>query len=359
MVTQAITGFKLSATDYIQSSWIYQKAGLVGSSIQHGMTRVLDVVMPRNAVTQHREIRFLPTSVENLLGQTYYNDVCPQRKISSSSELTAKVSTVFKKLVNECVRKDELQFEVRVMEDDKTVNAFCLPGGKVVITTALLKKLQEDTPIKTTINGEEKLLEGLTFEDKLAAVLGHEISHACAGHGRRSIQLKLVSFLVIKATAITLECLVQSRETQAIQEEKQQRLSQGRPMSVQEERDLLRRAQAKSSLIRSFFENISSVIKFFAILSHGRHHELEADKYGIKLAAKAGYRPAGAIWLQHKFLEMKGEKEGVKQSLFMRIFSKSLDLFSTHPPSLERLQANRVTVHTILEKGPEAIYPSV
>ena len=101
------------------------------------------------------------------------------------------------------------------------------------------------------------------------------------------------------------------------------------------------------------------MINYFTALSHSRSHELEADKYGIKIAAKSGYNPAGAIWLQHKFLEMKGEKQNVTKGWFMKMFSRSIDLFSTHPPSIERLQANRVTVQTIDEHGIDAIYPLV
>lgn len=354
---ETILNFQKSTVEYIQSSRFYSVVEKARDTLQQGITKVIDTTLPRNPVTQHRELRFIPVAVENALGAIYYNDVCPKDKIAPASDITEKVSGVFDKLINQCARKDELKFEVRVMQDDKTVNAFCLPGGKVVITTALLKKLMEESSIETSIEDEVEQFKVLTFEDKLAAVLGHEISHACAGHGRRSIQLKLISFLAVKATAMTLGYFIQHREELAIHEEKAKLKAEGTSMTAAKELELLVKAKAKSEFIKQFFEGISNVIKYFSTLNHSRCHELEADKYGIKIAVKAGYKPEGAIWLQHKFLEMKGEADGEKKSLFMRFFSKSLDLFSTHPPSQERLDANRLSVQTIRNEGVEAIYP--
>jgi predicted Zn-dependent protease len=158
-----------------------------GCSVQKTIDKILNTLLPRNPVTQKREFRFLPTAFENALGNAYYDDVCPQYKICEN-DITDTVHFVFNKLVSKCVRKDELKFEIRVMEDSKIVNAFCLPGGKVVITTALLDMLLD--PLKNAPHSKE--ITQTLFEDRLAAVLGHEIAHACAGHGRRSMQFKLI-----------------------------------------------------------------------------------------------------------------------------------------------------------------------
>lgn len=344
----------------VQSPQVYKVIGKIGISIQNGINKILDIVMPRNPVTQHREFRFIPTAIENVIGAIYYDDLCPRSKISSPSATTETVKKVFNDLVKQCVRNKELAFEVRVMEDERTVNAFCLPGGKVVITTAMIKKFQENSSIALSVSQEEReQLAAITFEDKLAAVLGHEISHACAGHGRRALQLKLIFFLTLKVATFALGYFIKSKEADEIEKEKQKRLRDRNPMTATEESALRNQVESKVTAFSKFGDFISNVIKFFSAQSYSRCHELEADKYGIKVAKKAGYREEGAIWMQHKFMEMKGEKEGVKQSWFMRTFSKSIDLFSTHPPSLERLQANRITVATIKREGVDAIYPTV
>ncbi|MCB1135570.1 MAG: M48 family metalloprotease [Chlamydiia bacterium] len=133
--------------------------------IESAVQPVLDVVLPRNPVTKCRQIRIVPTWVENTLGVMNYDSLCPLYRTSRNAQLNAAVSDVGARLVEHCDRK-ELDFEFRVLKDDNVVNAFCLPGGKIAITTGLLDKLQHESV------GDAEL-DALPFEDKLAAVLGH------------------------------------------------------------------------------------------------------------------------------------------------------------------------------------------
>lgn len=68
-------------------------------------------------------------------------------------------------------------------------------------------------------------------------------------------------------------------------------------------------------------------------LKYSRQAELEADCYGIKYMSKAGYNPKAAVILQETFLRLEKEKNP----------DWTGGLFSTHPPSQERLEANRAT----------------
>lgn len=337
----------------------YQLFKSVGTGVQTRTVKVLDCVMPRNPVTQHRELRFIPTWAENALGTVYYNDVCPPSRIVKTD---SEIKNVFDRLVAQSVRNKELEFEIRVMKDDNVVNAFCLPGGKIVITTGMLNKLNEQTFVETDALDEKDKMKSISFEDKLASVLGHEIAHAAAGHGRRGLQFKLTSFLVIKAASWTVGRVLKQFEDNAVNQEKDRRAKENLPsMSLHEEHMVRQKYQTRNYLFQSLFDLISKVGRFFSILSHGRCNELEADKYGMKISAKAGFNPMASVWLQHKFLEMKGEKEKEEKqkSLFMRVFSKTIDLLSSHPPSRERLQANRKIVQEIEDNGHEAIYPKL
>ncbi len=72
-----------------------------------------------------------------------------------------------------------------------------------------------------------------------------------------------------------------------------------------------------------------------ANMKYGRDAELEADHYGMKYMKAAGYDPAGAITLQETFVKLAGE--GGKHEDWME------GLFATHPPSAERVEANKKT----------------
>lgn len=64
--------------------------------------------------------------------------------------------------------KNQFEWEVRIIQDDKTLNAFCTPGGYIFVYTGLIKYL--DT------------------EDQLAGVMGHEIAHADRQHSARQME---------------------------------------------------------------------------------------------------------------------------------------------------------------------------
>lgn len=136
--------------------------------------------------------------------------------------------------------------------DDKQVNAFCLPGGKIVVYTAII-------PVAETDAG-------------LATVIGHEISHALAHHGaERMAQQQMVNIGLTSAGA-----------------------SMG-------DIDPAKRQQLLSVL------NAGAK---FGILSYSRKHESEADHMGLLLMAAAGYDPEETV----KFWERMTEATKDSQS---------------------------------------------
>jgi predicted Zn-dependent protease len=145
------------------------------------------------------------------------------------------------------------------------------------------------------------LLQELHNEAELAAVLGHEIVHSAARHGAKSMERGMI----LNAGVVGLGV--------ALGDEKNTDLIMGA-------------AGLGASLISQ---------------KYGRDAELESDHYGMKYMAKAGYNPQAAVTLQATFVRLsKG-----RQSNWLE------GLFASHPPSQERVKANRKYAKKLGNKG--------
>jgi predicted Zn-dependent protease len=124
-------------------------------------------------------------------------------------------------------------WEVNVI-DAPMVNAFCMPGGKIMVFTGLIDKLK------------------LT-DDELAAIVGHEIAHALLEHGRARM-----SESVLKNAGINL-------------------------------------AAAYFGLSNLGTAALAQAAQLAVTLPYSRGHETDADLVGIELAARAGFDPRAAV----------------------------------------------------------------
>lgn len=133
----------------------------------------------------------------------------------------------------------DFQWEFNVIDESKTVNAFCLPGGKIAVFTGIL-------PVAKT-------------EAALAVVMGHEVAHATLRHGAERMSQQLAIAGLASAAEISLR--------------------------DNKNRELWMAALAAGA-------------NFGVILPYSRGHETEADSVGLRYAAKAGYDPAAApgLW---------------------------------------------------------------
>jgi predicted Zn-dependent protease len=122
--------------------------------------------------------------------------------------------------------------------DDKQANAWCMPGGKIVVYTGLLALTQN--------------------EDALAVVMGHEVAHAVAQHGTQ----RMSNAMVTQFGGQVLSVLLANKS--------------------QETHD-------------AFLTAYGAGTQLGAILPHSRKQELEADKYGLLFAYLANYDPSAAI----------------------------------------------------------------
>ena len=127
--------------------------------------------------------------------------------------------------------------------NDKTVNAWCMPGGKIVFYTGILPIAQSETGV--------------------AAIMGHEVAHALANHG----QQRMSAGLLQQAGAIGLNVALEDDEN-----------------------------------IELYNQAYGIGTSVGGMLPFSRSHETEADKIGLYLMGIAGYNPAEAseLWKRMK-----------------------------------------------------------
>ncbi|HTO13210.1 MAG TPA: M48 family metallopeptidase [Candidatus Binatia bacterium] len=215
-------------------------------------------------VTGRSQLVLISESTEVAMGLDAYQQVLHTSKVSTDPRLNEQVTRVGRRIAEATGRRD-YQWEFRVIEDTQ-VNAFCLPGGKVAVYTGILPITRDD--------------------DGLAAVLGHEVSHAIARHGAERLSQ---SMLVQSGLAATQAALA-ARD----------------PVVVQSVTALLG-AGASVGLL----------------LPWSRAQESEADHLGLIYMAQAGYPPRAArdLWVR-----MSAAGGG-----------KPLEFLSTHPSDATRI----------------------
>src|SRR5262245_37049138 len=120
-------------------------------------------------LTGRHQLLLFPEGQELHMGATAYRDVLKKGKVSADPTLNDQVTRVGHRIAQATGRND-YQWEFKVL-DDKQVNAFCLPGGKVAVYTGILPLTRDDAG--------------------LAAVLGHEVSHAIARHSGERLSQQL------------------------------------------------------------------------------------------------------------------------------------------------------------------------
>ena len=123
-------------------------------------------------ITNRRQITFYPESVINSKAAQAYEKFKKKAKISKDTETLKLIKSIgskmeiaissYFKMKNIKDPTENFKWEYTLVDDDKMLNAWCMPGGKIAIYTGILKITQND--------------------DALAAVMGHEIAHAVAKH---------------------------------------------------------------------------------------------------------------------------------------------------------------------------------
>ncbi len=197
--------------------------------------------------TGRKQFILLSPEEENTMGLQAYQEVVAQSRMSSKAAWAGMVERVGRRIAAVAERPD-FQWEFRLIEDP-TVNAFCLPGGKVAFYEGIMPVCADDTGV--------------------AVVMGHEVAHAMARHGGERVSQSMVAQL---GTEVAAEVI-----------------------------------GSKDPAVREMVAvGLGAGVNVGVMLPFSRKHESEADQIGLILMAKAGYDPRAAPKFWERMNAMAG-----------------------------------------------------
>lgn len=188
-------------------------------------------------VTGRKSLVLIPEGEEIALGEESYRQVLSRSNVVSSGAEAEMVRRVGERIAKVCDRPD-YAWEFRLIRNDSTLNAFCLPGGKVAVYTGILQVTES--------------------EAGLATVMGHEIAHAIARHGGE----RMTDQLALQIGGVGIAALMKDRSP-----------------------------EAQNVVLAAY--GVGSEVG--VLLPFGRSQESEADHIGLIYMARAGYDPREAI----------------------------------------------------------------
>ena len=212
-------------------------------------------------LTGRRQLSLVPESEMISMSLTSYTDFLKTNTISSDKANTALVKEVGSNISAAVIKYfadnnlsgqlDGYQWEFNLVKNDTTVNAWCMPGGKVVVYSGLL-------PVTKDNNG-------------LAVVVSHEIAHAVARHGNERMSQELLA----QYGSLALNEAIKQKPDQT--------------------KKIFNTAYGLGSQVG-------------VMLPFSRNHELEADKLGLIFMAMAGYDPETAVAFWERMAATGGKK---------------------------------------------------
>jgi Zn-dependent protease with chaperone function len=216
-------------------------------------------------------------------------------KLNTDKATLERIRVIADRLIPQVAtfRPDALQWQWEVnLETTPELNAYCAPGGKIMFYTGIIKQLN-------------------LSDDEIAAIMGHEMSHALREHGRERMSQAYAQQAVMAGLAIYT--------------------------GMDNQQSSLMQTAAQVALT----------------LPHSRAQEAEADIMGLELMSRAGYDPKAAVSLWEKMDKAAG--------------SGGSAMLSTHPSGPQRIaaiQANLPKVYPLyiqaktgLSKTPARVVP--
>ncbi len=227
-------------------------------------------------VTGRKQLSLVSSAEINSMSANEYAGVIKKGPLSSNAEQTQMIKRVGERIKNGVEQymaskgaSDQLagfNWEFNLIQDDKTVNAWCMPGGKVAFYTAILPICKDESGI--------------------AVVMGHEVAHAIANHGRERMSQGLVEQFGLGTLGAAM-------------------------------------GQNPGLTSQIFMQAIGAGAQV-GMLKFSREHESEADHIGLIFMSMAGYDPEQAPKFWERMMAMSGGQ-------------KPPEFLSTHPSDETRI----------------------
>lgn len=228
---------------FVRAAW---RNGLAAALLAAGLAacQTVETTAPGAVGVDRRQHMLVSeAAVEQAAARAYAQEISKARAqgvLNSDPTLVARVRTIARRLIPQTgvFRPDALNWgwEINVETSDQ-LNAYCMPGGKIMVYSGLVQKLS------------------LT-DDELAAVIGHEMAHALREHSRERVSRAYAQQLALSGVA------------------------------------------AIAGLGQGTVDLVSAIGDVTFQLPHSREQEAEADVIGLELMARAGFDPraAPALW---------------------------------------------------------------
>lgn len=258
-----------------------------------------------NPYTGRWQLMMIPASQEMQMGAQAYQEVKNDPKMHQSTDPREiePVKRVAARVIEAAKRSkyseaaNQFDWEVTVIKDDKTMNAFALPGGKIAVYTGIF-------PVAKTEAG-------------LAAVMGHEVVHALARHGGERMSQNTLAQTTLQVVGVALG------------------MSGTNPV-----------------LTQGAMAALGVGTQVGVLLPFSRKHESEADYIGVLLAADAGYDPREAIALWQR-MEQASAGKGPSE------FLSTHPSHETRIQQLEEWMAEAVPIYESKPPAPNSELPPV
>jgi predicted Zn-dependent protease len=212
----------------------------------------------RVPITGREQLSLVSNAEVIPLANQQYDSIVRTSKLSTNQQQVAMVKSVGARIqsaVERYMAQNNLssqlngfKWEFNVIDDPKTVNAWCMPGGKVAFYTGIMPICQD--------------------ENGVAVVMGHEVAHAIANHGRERMSQAMVANMGLSTLSAALG--------------------------------------QKPTMTKQLMLQAIGVGTQIGLLKFSRQDESEADHIGLIFMSMAGYDPNNAVSFWERMEKMSG-----------------------------------------------------
>jgi len=243
-------------------------------------------------VTERVQFNLIPDKLMAPLGASTYKEMLGAEALEKGSQRHNVLKKVGKR-ISKVAHKPDYKWRYSLIDDDKTINAWCLPGGKIAFYTGILPILENEA--------------GMSF------VMGHEVAHATAHHGSERLSQQLAVLGGLTALYVYMDGNTDISD------------------------------DSKATIVGA----LGVGAQFGFVLPFSRKHEKEADIIGMMYMARAGYPPQESVQVWNRMAEAGGKNRvPVFLSTHPSHGQRKQNLRDWLPQAKKRYERNKLTEDT-------------